>query len=215
MAGLLAAGCGEEENDAPAESNAPAAPAEKPAAAEVSSGNPVVVIETSMGTMTAELYLDKAPLSVANFLKYTDEKSYDNTIFHRVIKGFMIQGGGFERNMQKKPTHAPIRNEATNGLKNLRGTLAMARTNIVDIATAQFFINHKDNGFLDHRDTTARGYGYCVFGKVIDGDDVIDKIATVQTGIVGGMKDVPLKPVVIKSIRLKVPAPTDARPVLE
>ncbi len=207
MAGLLMAGCNEEDSNSPADTNAPAV---------APSGNPVVVIETSMGTMTVELYLDEAPISVVNFLKYTDEKFYDNTIFHRVMSGFMIQGGGFEMDMQKKDTHAMIQSEATNGLKNLRGTLAMARLpNGTDTASSQFFINHKDNAFLNHSDNSLKGYGYAVFGKVIAGEDVIDKIAAVRTGVVGGMPNVPVKPVVIKSIRLKIPAPTDARPVLE
>ncbi len=207
MVGLLMAGCGEEDNGA-ADANAPAAAG--------SGGNPVVVIETSMGTITAELYLDEAPISVANFMKYTDEKFYDNTIFHRVMKGFMIQGGGFEMNMREKPTHAMIQSEATNGLKNLRGTLAMARQpNGTDTASSQFFINEVDNHGLNHRDKSLRGYGYAVFGNVIEGINVVDAIAKVSTGRVGRHDDVPIKPVVIKSIRLKVPAPTDARPVLE
>ncbi len=162
-----------------------------------------VIIETSLGTITAELYADKAPLTVANFLAYTDEKFYDDTIFHRVIKDFMVQGGGFTAQMKQKATKAPVKNEADNGLPNERGTLAMARTSIVDSATAQFFINHKNNTFLNHTAKTDRGWGYAVFGKVIDGMDVVDKIANVTTG--GG--DVPTTPVVIKSIRRKVDAP--------
>ena len=163
--------------------------------------NPVVIIETSMGTIKAELFADKAPKTVANFLRYTDEKFYDGLIFHRVMAGFMIQGGGFAPQMQQKATHGQIENEASADVPNDRGTLAMARTNEVHSATAQFFINLKDNGFLNHRDKTARGYGYCVFGKVIDGMKVVDKIAAVKTGKAGRFDDVPVEDVVIKSVR--------------
>jgi cyclophilin family peptidyl-prolyl cis-trans isomerase len=163
--------------------------------------NPKVKIETSKGPITVELYRDKAPLSVDNFLTYVDEGFYDGTIFHRVIKGFMVQGGGFGQDMKKKPTHAPVKNEADNGLKNERGTLAMARTSDPDSATAQFFINHKDNDFLNHTSKDQRGWGYAVFGKVTDGMDVVDKIATMPTGPGGPFpKDVPASPVVIESI---------------
>ena len=161
----------------------------------------IIVIETSMGTITVELFEDKAPVTIENFLKYTDEKFYDDTIFHRVIDGFMIQGGGFTMLMEQKPTHDPIKNEAQSDVGNLRGTLAMARTGIVDSATAQFFINPKDNHHLNHKDDTARGFGYCVFGKVTEGMYVVDKIAAVKTTTVGTYQDVPAKPVIIKSIR--------------
>ena len=169
--------------------------------------NPVVVIETSMGTIKVELYEDKAPITVKNFLAYTDDKFFDATIFHRVIgkenKGddFMIQGGGFTADMSQKKTREEIKNEATNGLKNERGTLAMARTGVVDSATAQFFINLKDNDFLNHRDTSTRGFGYCVFGKVTEGMEVVDKIKAVKTGNKAGMDDVPVEAVTIKSVR--------------
>ena len=161
----------------------------------------LVTIETSLGTMKAELYEDKAPATVANFLAYVDEGFYDGTVFHRVIPGFMIQGGGFTPGMEQKPTKPPIKNEARNGLKNLRGTLAMARTGVVDSATSQFFVNHKDNGFLDFTAPTAQGWGYAVFGKLTEGLDVLDKIAAVPTGRVGWYDDVPKSPVVILSVK--------------
>ena len=164
--------------------------------------NPVVVIETSMGTVKIELFAKEAPLSVKNFLDYASSGFYNGTIFHRVIPNFMIQGGGFTADMNEKPTKAPVKNEAGNGLKNDRGTLAMARTNIVDSATAQFFINVIDNDFLNHRDETVRGFGYAVFGKVIDGMAVVDKIAATRTGMKNGFPDVPATPVVIKSIKV-------------
>ena len=184
----------------------------QPAAPSAKESNVIVVIETSMGAITAELYQDKAPATVANILSYVDEKYYDGTVFHRVIKDFMIQGGGFTTQMKQKPTKAPVKNEADNGLKNERGTLAMARTPVVDSATAQFFINHGEhNDFLDFKSKTPQGYGYTVFGKVIDGMDVVDKIATVETtGKSGPFQDMPLKQVEIKSIRRKAPAPAAA-----
>jgi len=160
-----------------------------------------VTIETTLGTIKAELWADKAPVTVKNFLAYVDEKFYDGLIFHRVIKGFMIQGGGFDAAMKQKATHEQIKNEASADKKNDRGTLAMARTNVVDSATAQFFINLVDNDFLNHRDETAGGFGYCAFGKVIDGMDVVDKIGAVATGRVGRYDDVPVDQVQIKSIR--------------
>src|SRR3972149_11416321 len=141
--------------------------------------NPVVLMETSLGNIKIELDQAKAPITVKNFLSYVDEKFYDGTIFHRVIGNFMIQGGGFTAEMQQKPVKAPIKNEAGNGLKNMTGTIAMARTNIVDSATAQFFINVVDNDFLNHQNTTSQGFGYAVFGKVIEGMDVVDKIKAV------------------------------------
>ena len=163
--------------------------------------NPRVLLQTSKGDITIELDAAKAPLTVKNFLAYVDAKFYDATIFHRVIKGFMIQGGGMTADLQEKATKAPIKNEAGNGLKNKRGTIAMARTNVVDSATSQFFINHADNDFLNHRDNSAEGFGYCVFGKVVQGMDVVDAIAAVRTGTVQGMGDVPRETVTILSIK--------------
>ena len=163
--------------------------------------NPVVIIETSMGTIKAELYPDKAPETVKNFLRYVDEGFYDGTIFHRVVSNFVIQGGGYDVNLKEKKTRAPIKNEAANGLKNERGTLAMARTSVPDSATSQFYINVRDNHSLDYRDPSVRGIGYCVFGKVIEGMDVVDKIRKVPTSTVNGMANVPVTPVVIQSIR--------------
>ena len=163
--------------------------------------NPTVVMETSEGVITIELLADKAPVTVKNFLRYTDEKFYDGTIFHRVIDNFMIQGGGFTADMKKKNAHEPVKNEATSERKNDRGTIAMARTNQVNSATSQFFINLKNNDFLNHRDNTPRGFGYAVFGKVIKGQEVVDRIAKVKTTTSGSYRDVPAKPVVIKSVR--------------
>lgn len=164
--------------------------------------NPIVIMETSMGNIKIELFSKEAPVTVKNFIDYVQSGFYENTIFHRVIPNFMIQGGGFTADMKQKPTRTPIKNEASNGLKNKRGTIAMARTMIVDSATSQFFINHKDNPFLDYRDNSMQGFGYAVFGKVIDGMDVVDAIAKVKTGTKMGHQDVPLTPVVIKSIKL-------------
>lgn len=161
--------------------------------------NPVVTMETSLGNVKIELFEKDAPISVKNFLDYAKSGFYNDTIFHRVIANFMIQGGGFTSDLKQKPTKAPIKNEAGNGLKNLRGTLAMARTNIVDSATAQFFINAVNNDFLNHRDKSQQNYGYAVFGAVIEGMDVVDKIAAVKT-ITRGFPDVPATPVIIKSI---------------
>jgi peptidyl-prolyl cis-trans isomerase B (cyclophilin B) len=163
--------------------------------------NPVVVIKTSEGAIKVELWAGKAPGTVKNFLRYVDEKFYDGTIFHRVIENFMIQGGGMTANMRRKTTHEPIKNEAKAELKNKRGTIAMARTSDVHSATAQFFINVKDNKFLDHRSKTPEGFGYAAFGRVVDGMEVVDKIRAVRTGSVRGFKDVPLKPVTIESVR--------------
>ncbi|MBI4773434.1 MAG: peptidyl-prolyl cis-trans isomerase [Deltaproteobacteria bacterium] len=163
--------------------------------------NPIVVMETSEGVIKIELDAGKAPVTVENFLKYVDDKFFDGTIFHRVIPNFMIQGGGFSENMQQKETLPPIKNEASNGLRNDTGMIAMARTSVVDSATAQFFINVKDNDFLNHQNETPKGYGYAVFGKVIDGMDVVRKIEHVQTTSVGPHRDVPAKPVVIQSVR--------------
>jgi len=161
-------------------------------------GRPVVQFETSMGVIKVELYPDKAPITVKNFLAYVREGYYDGLIFHRVIRDFMIQGGGFSKEMKEKgKTHPPIKNEADNGLKNDRGTLAMARTQVVDSASAQFFINTVNNDFLNHRAKTPQGYGYAVFGKVTDGMDVVDKIRAVPTASSGMHQDVPKEPVVI------------------
>jgi len=158
----------------------------------------MVLIKTTVGDITVELNQEKAPKSVANFLAYVDDKFYDDTIFHRVIQGFMIQGGGFSKTMDKKDTKPPIENEASNGLTNDRGTLAMARTSNPNSATSQFFINVVDNGGLDR--PRPDGHGYAVFAKVVDGMDVVDKIKAVPTGIRNGMRDVPVEPIVIESI---------------
>jgi peptidyl-prolyl cis-trans isomerase B (cyclophilin B) len=161
-------------------------------------GRPVVQFETSMGVIKVELYPDKAPITVKNFLSYVREGYYDGLVFHRVIRDFMVQGGGFTKEMKEKGTkHPPIKNEADNGLKNDRGTVAMARTSVVDSATAQFFINTVNNDFLNHRAKTPQGYGYAVFGKVTDGMDVVDKIRAVPTASSGMHQDVPKEPVVI------------------
>jgi peptidyl-prolyl cis-trans isomerase A (cyclophilin A) len=165
--------------------------------------NPVLVLETSLGSVKIELFQKEAPISVKNFLDYAKSGFYDGTVFHRVIPGFMIQGGGFTPDMSQKDTKAPIRNEAANGLKNDRGTLAMARTGVVDSATAQFFINVANNDFLNHREGGPQVFGYAVFGKVIEGMDVVDKIVATPTGMQGGMPDVPVKPVLIKHVKVK------------
>ena len=159
--------------------------------------NPTVVISTSSGTIEVELWADKAPISVKNFLSYTDNGFYNGTIFHRVIKGFMIQGGGMTADMTRKTTDEPIKNEAVNGEKNLTGTIAMARTNVVDSATSQFFINTVDNAKLDHAGPGAR-FGYAVFGKVVSGMDVVKKIESTTT-----TRDVPNEPIVIESVKRK------------
>jgi peptidyl-prolyl cis-trans isomerase B (cyclophilin B) len=165
--------------------------------------NDIVVFETSAGSFEVELYPDKAPITVENFLSYVKEAFFDGLIFHRVIDGFMIQGGGFDENMNQKPTKAPIKNEAGNGLKNEKYTIAMARTNVVNSATAQFFINVEDNDFLDHRDESPAGFGYAVFGKVIKGTDVIDKVKGVKTATKGYHEDVPVVPVIIRRASIK------------
>ena len=157
-------------------------------------------IETSMGTITVELDDERAPATVENFVKYAADGFYDGTIFHRVIGGFMVQGGGFTRDMNQKDTRGPIRIESMNGLKNLRGTIAMARTMVPDSATSQFFINLVDNGFLDFTAPTQSGYGYAVFGKVTDGMEVVDRIAKVRTGFSGPHQNVPEEPVVIRKV---------------
>lgn len=160
----------------------------------------MVIIKTSKGDIKVKLNAEKAPLTVANFLAYVDDGHYDGTVFHRVINGFMIQGGGFDAAMHQKPTRAPVRNEAANGLLNKRGTIAMARTMVVDSATSQFFINVNDNDFLNFRAPSPQGFGYCVFGEVVEGMDVVDQIKGVRTGVKGGMSDVPLETVEILSI---------------
>jgi cyclophilin family peptidyl-prolyl cis-trans isomerase len=162
--------------------------------------NPVVLMKTSKGDITVELNAEKASITVKNFLSYVDDKFYDGTIFHRVIKGFMIQGGGLTPDFHEKATKSSIKNEAANGLKNLRGTIAMARTPDINSATSQFFINHVDNAFLDYKDDTPEGYGYAVFGKVIKGIEVVDAIANVPTGTIRGYQDAPRETVTILSI---------------
>lgn len=163
--------------------------------------NPKVLMKTTKGNITIELYPDKAPLSVENFLSYVNESFYDGTIFHRVIKGFMIQGGGYTVDFQEKPTKAPIQNEAKNGLENKRGTLAMARMGEPHTATSQFYINHVDNPGLDHGQASD-GWGYCVFGKVIDGLDVVDAIANSPVMTKYNMRDVPRETIQILSVTL-------------
>ncbi len=160
-----------------------------------------VEMKTNVGVIRIELDDKKAPESVANFLSYVDQKFYDGTIFHRIIDGFMVQGGGFDVQNQRKQTAAPIKNEATNGLKNFKGTIAMARTNVVDSATSQFFINLVDNAFLDNRGTTPQTYGYAVFGQVVDGMEVVEKIAKVKTTRMGPFQNYPAQPVIIESVR--------------
>ena len=158
----------------------------------------MITISTNLGNIVLELDADKAPITVKNFLSYAKSGYYNNTIFHRVIDGFMIQGGGFEASMKQKPTESPIKNEASNGLKNNKYTIAMARTSIPDSATSQFFINANNNDFLNYPGQD--GWGYCVFGKVTDGTDVVDKIQKVATGNSGGHQDVPREPVIILNV---------------
>jgi peptidyl-prolyl cis-trans isomerase B (cyclophilin B) len=157
----------------------------------------VVKLSTNYGDITIELNAEKAPITVANFLSYIEKGFYEGLVFHRVIKSFMIQGGGMDADMKQKPTDAPIKNEADNGLSNDKYTIAMARTSVPDSATAQFFINVKDNDFLNHTAPTSSGWGYCVFGKVVAGMDVVDQIEAVSTASRGGHQDVPVEPVVI------------------
>lgn len=168
----------------------------------MSEKNPVVMIKTSIGNLAVELDKVNAPVTVENFLNYVKNSFYDGTIFHRVIKDFMIQGGGMTAKMKEKKTESPIKNEADNGLKNERGTIAMARTQAVDSATSQFFINVIDNDFLDHKAKTPMGYGYAVFGKVIEGMETVDAIREVPTGNKGFHQDVPKEPVVIESVTI-------------
>ena len=184
-------------------------PAPKPAAPVAAEaltpapGNPVVVVSTSAGDITLELFQDRAPVSVANFLQYARDGHYEGTIFHRVKADFMIQGGGFTPEMVEKPTRGPIQNEATNGLKNARGTVAMARTRALRSATSQFYINLVDNRMLDHTGYSPDEFGYAVFGRVLSGMDVVDKIAAVQTGTKGEHDDVPVTPVLITKVTVK------------
>ena len=212
FAALLALACAEKskKDEAPAQANKePAAATSKPAAppAEKAPETPLpgkVVISTSMGEITAELYGDKAPATVRNFAEYVNSKHYEGTIFNRVIDGFMIQGGGFDESMTQKPAPKTVRNEADNGLKNEIYTLAMARTSDPHSAGAQFFINVKNNDFLNHSSKTPQGWGYTVFGKVIAGQDVVDKIAKVPTGAKGPFPtDVPQTTVSIKSMKVE------------
>lgn len=170
-------------------------------AADKPGDNPKVVLDTTKGKIVIELYLPKAPETVVNFLGYVDAKFYDGTVFHRVIPNFMIQGGGFTADMQRKPGKGPIKNEADKGLKNDRGTIAMARTGDPHSATAQFFINLINNDFLNHKNKTQQGWGYAAFGKVIEGMDVVDAISAIKTTKRGGYPDVPEVAVVIKSAR--------------
>ena len=179
----------------------PAAPAGPPTPAP---GNAIAVITTTMGEITVELFKDRAPVSVENFVQYATDGFYNGTIFHRVIPGFMIQGGGFTPDLTEKPTRPPIRNEATNGLSNVRGTLAMARTQALRSATSQFFISISDNrSKLDHRGYSPPDFGYAVFGRVLSGLEVADTIAAVKTGTSGPHSDVPIEPVVITGVRVK------------
>ena len=197
--GPQAAAAAEEAGDAKTEQASPAAKTEAP----VKDTNPVVVMKTSKGEIEIELFRDKAPITVKNFLDYAKSGHYDGTIFHRVIPDFMIQGGGMTADMNEKGTKAPIKNEAANGLKNQRGTVAMARTSVVDSATSQFFINVADNAFLDHRAPTPQGYGYAVFGKVTKGMDVADAIQHVKTTSKGMNQDVPAEAVTIEKVTIK------------
>lgn len=168
-------------------------------AADATSANPKVVLETSQGPITIELFAAEAPLASANFLEYVKSGFYDGTIFHRIVPGFVIQGGGFTAGMAQKGTRPPIKNEANNGMTNQRGTLAMARRQDPDSASSQFFVNLTDNDFLNHQAETATGWGYAVFGRVVAGMDIVDAIARSPTGVVGGMPDVPLTPVTVNS----------------
>lgn len=191
VAGALATGCSKNGSSA------------RPAASKSSSppARVLVTIETSMGAIRAELWGDRAPETVANFLQYADDGHYDGLIFHRVMDGFMIQGGGMDPGMQERTTREPIRNEASETRPNVRGTLAMARTRRVHSATSQFFINLVDNRSLNHRGTAPHEFGYCAFGKVVGGMDVVDRIARVRTTTVGVHGNVPVAPVIIRSIR--------------
>jgi peptidyl-prolyl cis-trans isomerase A (cyclophilin A)/peptidyl-prolyl cis-trans isomerase B (cyclophilin B) len=171
--------------------------------------NPQVEFKTNVGSFTVELYADKAPATVDNFLRYVNDGFYNGTIFHRVIPGFVVQGGGFTKDYQQKPTREPVKNEAANGLKNVTGTLAMARTSDPNSATAQFFINLKDNSSLDHRAPTAREYGYTVFGRVVRGIEVVQKIAAIPTGSGGPFPaEVPQQTVIVEAAKVLTSSPT-------
>lgn len=164
----------------------------------------MIKFQTSLGDFTIELFTDDAPVTVANFLQYVDDSHFDGTIFHRVIPGFMIQGGGFTADMKQKPTRKPIKNEASNGVRNLRGSLSMARTSDINSASSQFFVNLTDNAFLDHQGP--HNFGYAVFGRVVAGLDVVDAIAAVKTGRKSGHDDVPVEPVVVRTARRVEPS---------
>jgi len=166
-------------------------------------GEEMVIFETTLGEITIELYAEQAPITVENFIGYVESGFYDDTLFHRVIPGFVVQGGGFASGLNRKETRAAIENEATNGLENLRGTLSMARTNEVNSATSQFFINLVDNAFLNHRDTTPEGYGDAVFGRVVEGFDIVESIASQPTTTVGFFSDVPVDEIKILSARVQ------------
>jgi cyclophilin family peptidyl-prolyl cis-trans isomerase len=166
---------------------------------------PVVTLDTSLGRIRIALDVEKAPITAQNFLDYVAAGHYDGLVFHRVIPGFMIQGGGMDARLSERPTRSPIKNEAGNGLKNKRGTIAMARTGVVDSATSQFFINVADNGFLDHRDPSPGGFGYAVFGTVVEGLDVVDDIVDVPTAQRGAHENVPVEPVLIRSASVETP----------
>ena len=192
----------------PTPTPAPAAPPPQPAP-----GNPVVLVSTTLGDITLELFKDRAPVSVENFMQYVTEGFYPGTTFHRVVPGFMIQGGGFTPGMVEKGTRPPILNEATNGLSNVRGTLAMARTQALRSATAQFYINVADNrAKLDHRGYSREDFGYAVFGRVLSGMDVVDRIAATPTRVVAGHSDVPVQDVVIKAVKVIAPGTAKAPP---
>ncbi len=201
--------CAQEEKPAEREEPVEEAVVQASEQAEAEPTEPVVDnmvrMTTSMGTIDVELFPKEAPITVENFLAYVNEGFYNGTIFHRVIPGFVIQGGGFTPEMEKKSTHDPIKNEAANGLKNLRGTLSMARTNVIDSATSQFFVNLKDNTSLDHVPGNADRFGYAVFAKVAKGMDVVDAIAKVATGRKGVYSDVPLTPVLMEKAAVLPP----------
>ena len=190
-------------NPAPGQTKPVQAPPLQPSADAPAPGNPVVLISTSLGDVTVELFKTEAPVSVQNFLQYVNEGFYSGTVFHRVRKGFMIQGGGFTPALEEKPTRPPIQNEATNGLHNVRGTIAMARTRALRSATSQFYINVVDNRMLDHVGYSPEDFGYAVFGRVLSGMDVVDRIVAVPTTSKGPMDDVPVEPVIIKSVRVQ------------
>jgi cyclophilin family peptidyl-prolyl cis-trans isomerase len=175
------------------------------AATKPSRMRPVVLVDTSEGKFKLELWPDRAPITAANFLRYADDGFYDGTVFHRVIDGFIIQGGGFTARMEQKKAHEPIKNEAKANLRNLRGTVAMARMDAPDSATCEFFVNLVDNSSLNHTDQTPRGFGYAVFGRVVEGIEVVDKIGKVPTTVSGLLKDVPIQPVVINRVSRIVP----------